>query len=113
MTPERLLERLRGFPTAHTEVVVEEFRVYPHTATALIGSKLPTARLIGKIEYICQERGLPLIMQPAHILKAMVSRLELNGKTLAAVQLKEGGHAKDAEVHAYYRAMKGLPRAKA
>lgn len=108
VTPNELLKRLRlGLRQEYwQEVVIENFTVYPHTATALIGSDMPTSRLIGRTEEICHTLGVTLIKQPAHILKTTYELLKF--KHIPLVSRGHGGHAKDAELHGWYRVLEGV-----
>lgn len=107
ITPDELLQRLRnGSGYNWQEVVIENFTVYPHTATALIGTDLATSRLIGRVEEICHTQGVVLIKQPAHILRTTAELLKF--KRLPLVSRGHGGHARDAELHGWYRVLEGV-----
>lgn len=103
ITPDELFRRARetGWLQQATHVVIEEFRPYPTTIKALIGSDLPTARMIGAMEYACHTWGVQLIKQPAHVKKATEELLK--HKHIELVSRGHGGHAKDAELQGYYR----------
>lgn len=105
ITPDELFRRASStdWLVTATHVVIEEFRVYPHTATALIGSDLPTTRMIGAMEYACHTQGVILLKQPAHIKKATEELLK--HKHIGLVSRGHGGHAKDAELHGWYRVL--------
>lgn len=81
-------------------VVIEEYRIYPGKAKTHIHSDVPTARLIGAIEYICQKLGIPVVKQGAGMAKGFCD----NDKLRAWGMYKVGyGHARDAIRHgAYY-----------
>lgn len=105
ITPDQLLERLRGNQNYWEYVVIENFTVYPHTATALIGTDLATSRLIGRVEEICHTQGVALIKQPAHILRTTNELLKF--KHIPLVSRGHGGHARDAELHGWFRVWQG------
>ena len=50
-------------------VVVEDFLLYKTKAENQINSKMETPKLIGVLEYFCTEREIPIILQPAHMVK--------------------------------------------
>ena len=49
-------------------VVIEDYRVYKQYAGRHAGDRLITARMLGKIETICAQNNITLIMQMADIL---------------------------------------------
>jgi hypothetical protein len=46
-------------------VVAEDFRLFSHKAGAQIGSQFIAAKVIGVLQYLCEQRALPLRLQPA------------------------------------------------
>lgn len=109
ITPLDLLNRIISWSNPPRPefnfAVVEEFRPYPTTIKALIGSDLPTARMIGWIELACHTSGVVLHKQPAHILKATEEMTKR--KLITLMSRGHGGHAKDAELHGWYRVLQG------
>lgn len=51
-----------------THVVIEDYRVYKQHAGRHAGDRLITARMLGKVETICAQKGIACIMQMADIL---------------------------------------------
>lgn len=85
------------------EVVVEDFRLYASKAKEQIGSQLQTIRVIGVIEQLCLWAEVPYIEQEASIKKATYAIARRRGVTWKGPDV----HAKDSEVHGYYRQTKG------
>jgi hypothetical protein len=79
-----------------TEVVMEDYKVYPHYAKQHIGSSLLTPRLIGMIETICSQRDIPYHKQMAGEPKQFVTDSKLRAWGFYAIGLK---HARDALRH--------------
>ena len=50
-------------------VVIEDYMLYATKASAQINSKMETPKLIGILEYYCQECDIPTVLQPAHMVK--------------------------------------------
>jgi len=44
-------------------IIVENFRLFPHMARTLIGNELLTVRVIGVLQYLCEQRGIKLVFQ--------------------------------------------------
>jgi hypothetical protein len=84
-------------------VAVEDFVLYPAQAASQRFSPFMTARLIGVISYLCEQVGTPMTLQGAFIKKPMRAQLKARG----IKQVGSGPHERDAELHAYYRRMKG------
>lgn len=82
-------------------IVCEEYRVYRWKAKQHVQSDLFTPRLIGGIEYVCDELKKPLIKQTAHIAKTFVTddKLKVWGLYTPSAGKK---HARDAIRHAIY-----------
>lgn len=85
-------------------VIVESYRIYPDKAMMHIGQPLVTAELIGAIKWIAGYQGIRVIEQPAGI-KATTGAL-LKGRGFKAVGKDQ--HAKDAEVHLWYHALREI-----
>jgi len=95
---KELLSFLRANINCYDIVVVEEFRLYPWTAKAHVWSNMPVCKLIGKIEYICEENNIRIIYQPASIKK-----LPFVKKIIKECGLKfKSQHEKDAYMHLVY-----------
>lgn len=92
-----LLERTRD-----SLLVIEDFRLYPDKAKSLIGSGMPTSQLIGSLRFIARFYDIPVVLQPAAIKVPTEFQMKRRGIVHAAVQRKQGGHAKDAETHGYH-----------
>lgn len=80
-------------------VLFEEYRLYPWKAQSQSFSNLPTARLIGALELLCEQRQLPLIGQTAQQAKGVIDDAKL--KELHLYQTSKR-HANDAIRHAVY-----------
>jgi hypothetical protein len=92
-----LLDRYRP-----SVVVVENFRLYAHSARNQINSPFPSARVIGVVDTFCWERGIEVVMQmPA--MRSSVTVLDEHKPIL------EGSpHTADAYRHLrYYILMNG------
>jgi len=46
-------------------VVAEAFRLFPHRSKEQIGSDFPSAQVIGVVGYLCEKRGIELVLKPA------------------------------------------------
>jgi hypothetical protein len=96
-------QMINNFVKAYrTEIVCEEFRLYPWRMQEQGFSQMRTAELIGAIRWIT--RGYDLIMQPASVKKVVVAQAKERGYTWKS--RGHGGHAKDAESHGLYRIWK-------
>lgn len=85
------------------ELVIEKFQLYPGMAAKLAYSPMATAELIGKLMLIADlQNGVEVVMQSAMIKKPTAAQL-------AARKIKrvgKGSHARDAELHLYYRILR-------
>lgn len=50
-------------------VVIEDYMLYATKASSQINSKMETPKLIGILEYYCEECEIPTVLQPAHMVK--------------------------------------------
>lgn len=50
-------------------IVMEDYTLYATKASSQINSRMETPKLIGVIEYYCEECEIPVILQPAHTVK--------------------------------------------
>lgn len=93
--------------------VVEEFRLYPDRAGAQTGSTMPTCELIGVFKYLhrLQTDPTPLWLQPASIKIPTLAVMKRVGVPHLAVKKRVGGHAKDAETHAWHHVLRTLKQA--
>lgn len=82
-----------------TEVVCEDYRVYAHKLQQHSYSNIPTLRLIGAIEYVCNQSHLLLSLQMASLAKGFVTDKKL--KEWGLYQIRQP-HANDALRHACY-----------
>ena len=90
------LERLVSL-RAGDYVVAETFVLYPGQAREQSWSPMKTARLLGKIELICEQRGVEYSEQGADIKNPTRGHLRQRG----IQQVGVGTHARDAELHLY------------
>ena len=82
-----------------TDIVVEDYRIYPQYLKAHTWSALFTPKLIGAIEYICWERKIKLHFQMAGTVKSFCSDVKLKEWGL---WLKGKPHSRDALRHICY-----------
>lgn len=90
------LEHLRS-ESLLKKIIIEEYRVYGHMATKHIGSKVETAQVIGQIKAVARFLKIPVIEQPATILRIAAMQ--------ARVNIPKKGHIPDktsAYLHGYY-----------
>lgn len=87
------------FQADPTIVVMEEYRVYGHKLAQHVGSSLSTPRLIGMIETLCHQRGIPYHKQGANLAKGFVKNDHLRAWNMWSVSMK---HALDATRHGCY-----------
>lgn len=50
-------------------VIIEDYLLYATKASSQINSKMETPKLIGILEYYCEECNIPTRLQPAHLVK--------------------------------------------
>ena len=84
---------------APTLVIFEEFVLYPWKSAQQSFSNLPTARLIGAIELLAEQRRIPVLGQGANLAKGVIDDQKL--KNLFLYQSGKR-HANDAIRHAVY-----------
>ncbi len=108
---EYWLEHLKLIELLQPEViVVEEFKLYAHTASAQIGSSFETTQLIGILKYECDQKQIPLVLQSATIKKRYTNEILLHKgiitidsrKTYYVVGIPVTGHILDAIRHAEF-----------
>jgi len=82
-------------------VVVEKFLLYPWKAKEQAFSDMAPVQVIGVVEYLAEERSIPVVQQPAQVAKAVKISQELR----SAIR---NSHAIDAVCHgiAYLRTVK-------
>ena len=88
--------------------VIEEWRLYPNKTKEMVGSDFPTAQLIGQMKYLIARADRPVVMQPAAIKKPTEALMKVRGIQHEAVRQGRGGHAKDAETHAWHYVLRYL-----
>lgn len=77
-------------------IVCEDFKIYPWAARQLSWNPVRTARVIGKIELMCEKADVELVMQPAAIKKAAQAA---GAEELFYFPLHENRHQNDAILH--------------
>jgi len=91
-------------------VIIEEYKLYAHTAKAQIGSEFETSQLIGIIKYYCHNNNIPIILQSAKI-KVRYTNDILVHKSIITIDTKKNyyilgiqttNHILDAIRHAEY-----------
>jgi hypothetical protein len=85
--------------TRPTEVVMEDYRVYASKMEQHVGSSLSTPRLIGLIETLCLQQGIPYHKQPASTSKQFVTDEKLKDWNFYKTGVR---HARDAIRHGCY-----------
>lgn len=80
------------------QVVVEEFRLYPWKMEQQGMKEMKTSEVIGVAKYICSNRGLALVQQPANI--KVPTRAIM--KTLGLDNPGRNMHMRDAVEHGYH-----------
>ncbi len=83
-------------------IVLENYRIYRQKAMSHIGSEVLPARLIGALELIAESRHIPLHLQMAGPVKAVVTDDKLRAWVKAHKQIQAGPHARDAIRHGLY-----------
>lgn len=84
------------------ELVIEEFALYPWENHRQALSRMLTPQLIGQLKLVAGEAGVEVVEQQASIKKP--TRAQLRGRGIK--QIGKGPHAKDAELHYYYRKLR-------
>lgn len=82
-----------------TAIVIEDFKIYPWKAEALIWDSVRTARGLGAIELLARQHNLPIVLQPAKIKEVAVA---LGAENFFTTPLHENRHANDAIMHGVY-----------
>lgn len=107
LIPLGVVELTALFEKCRPDVIVcEEYRVYQWRAQHHAGSTLFTARLIGVIECLAYQLGIPVIKQSAQNAKQFCTDNKL--KTWG-FWIKSQKHARDAIRHATYYLIFGPP----
>lgn len=91
-------------------VVIEEYKLYAHTAKSQIGSEFETIQLIGIIKYYCKNNNIKLVLQPAKIKIRYTNEILLHKNIITTDQKKNyyilgiqtTNHILDAVRHAEY-----------
>lgn len=83
------------------ELVIEAYVHYPHV-THNAWSPQETSEMIGALKYIAGQMAIPWIEQGADIKKPTRAQLPARGIR----QVGSGTHARDAELHLWYRILK-------
>lgn len=81
------------------ELIIEEFVLYAHKSGSQAWSPMLTSEMIGGLKLLARQHGVPVFEQGASIKKPTRSQLPARGIT----QVGPGVHARDAELHLYYR----------
>jgi 2-methylisocitrate lyase-like PEP mutase family enzyme len=84
------------------ELVIEKFVLYPDRAAQQAFSPMLTSELIGKLKFLAELNDVPVEMQGAMIKKPTAAQLAARGIKRVGV----GSHARDAELHLYYRLLR-------
>jgi hypothetical protein len=82
------------------ELVIEEFVLYEREYSNQTWSPLKTSQLIGALKLIAHWFRVPVKEQGAYIKKPTRAQMKARGVR----QQGDGTHARDAELHLYYRA---------
>lgn len=82
-----------------TAIVIEDFKIYPWKANALIWDSVRTARGLGAVELLGRQHNIPVILQPAKIKEAAVA---LGAENFFTTPLHENRHANDAIMHGVF-----------
>lgn len=77
-------------------VVCEDWRLYPDKLKFLKWDQCRTARVIGAITFMCRQKSIPLVLQPAAIKKAAQAA---GAEELYYKPLRENRHQNDAIQH--------------
>lgn len=97
-------------PGTRRELLVETFRLYGKEAMSLVGSEMETCQVIGVLKYLHAWYGHPsiqLIQQPADIQDPTTGILKGRRVKSTAKRTNAGPHALSAELHGWYRLLKG------
>lgn len=99
--PEFVEQKLLRAPMS-AELVIEEFLLYAHKLAAQTWSPMLTSQMIGALKWIARKQGVPVFEQGAFIKKP--TRRQMRARGIETVV--HGVHARDAELHLYYRILK-------
>lgn len=80
-------------------VVCENYKVYAHKISANVGKEVQPSELIGVIEYLCNERDIPVVRQMAFQAKGWAKDTKLRAWGLWQKGMK---HSRDAIRHGLY-----------
>lgn len=98
------LDRILDTPGI-SHVVAEDFRLFPGKAGSQVGSQFIAAKVIGVLEYLCEQRERRVILQPASV-KVFFDNKKLmeNGYVPTGKEHKttEWRHALDSIRHVLY-----------
>lgn len=81
---------------SNDRVVIEKYRIRRGTVSANLGKDLRTVKIIGVIEWLCEERGIEYNLQPAGIGSEFFNRERLEANNC---WIKGKQHARDAVRH--------------
>jgi hypothetical protein len=103
-SPEDTCNIITWMMTRNTidELILERFNLYADKAEEQIGSSFKTSQLIGALKWIAYCFRIPVVEQGADI--KTPTRNQLRGRKIR--QIGVGGHARDAELHLYYRRLR-------
>jgi hypothetical protein len=95
--PETFLRRLATALHSNrlTQLVVEEFRLYPWKAQAKQFDTLREVEVIGVVKWLAVRAHVPIEMQPARVMKVTEGHLRAEGRQPTT----HGRHARAAELH--------------
>lgn len=110
VTPQESEDLVAAKVSQPTLIVLgwERFRLYGHLATQQTGSEFYTSQLIGAYKFIARifgHRDLKTVVQDASIQETTEKVAKYRKIPLKSVMLKQGPHAKSAELHALYYLM--------
>jgi len=83
----------------YSKVVIEKYRIRRNTIYANLGKNLRTVKIIGVLEFLCEENDLDYHLQPAGIGKSFFDRKKLEKMNCWIVGKQ---HARDAIRHGLY-----------
>jgi hypothetical protein len=88
------------------ELIIEEFVLYDREYANQTWSPMKTSQLIGQLKFAARgprgSHGIEVVEQGAYIKKAIRRQLVARGIR----QTGEGSHARDAELHLWYRVLR-------
>lgn len=103
-SPDRCIDELVYMLTNNLidEIIVEEFVLYEDGIQKQAWSKLQTSQLIGGIKVVARWFRVPVVEQGAYIKKPTRKQLRARGIKQVGADI----HARDAELHLYYRRLR-------